>query len=81
LLAHGLGLPVPEAPLEQEIARIQADPLFALVRDRRALRSEAWLPYVGYTHGMTYKSPSVRAAETVAARLQAEIDGLVNGRR
>lgn len=80
LVAQGLGLPVPDASLEAEMARIQADPLFALVRDRRALRSEAWLPFVGYTHSATFKSPSVRAAEAVVARLQVEIDALV-GRR
>lgn len=76
LVARGLGLPVPEAALETELARIKADPLFPIVRDRRALRSEAWLPFVGYTHGSTFKSPSVRATEAVVARLQAEIEAL-----
>ena len=80
LVAQGLGLPVPEARLEEELARIHADPLFPLVRDRRALRSEAWLAYVGYTHGTTFKAPYVRATEAVVARLQAEIETLARGR-
>lgn len=80
LVAGGLGLAVPAGTLEAELARIHADPLFPLVRDRRALRSEAWLPYVGYTHSAVFKSPSVRAAEAVAARLQKEIEALVTGR-
>lgn len=80
LVAQGLGLPVPDASLEQERARIEADPLFPLVRDRRALRSEAWLAYVGYTHGATYKAPFVRATENVAARLQREIEALADAK-
>jgi lysophospholipase L1-like esterase len=80
LVAQGLGLPVPDAPLEAERARIEADPLFPLVRDRRALRSEAWLGFVGYTHTATFKAPFVRAAETVAARLQREIEALAGAK-
>jgi len=76
LVARGLGLNPPEGALETELSRIHADPLFPLVRDRRALRSEAWLSFVGYTHATTIKSASVRAAEVVVARLQAEIDAL-----
>jgi lysophospholipase L1-like esterase len=74
IIANGLGLAVPVGSADVELARIQADPLFALVRDRRELRSEAWLPFVGYTRNETYKSASVTAAEKTAARLQAEID-------
>ena len=76
VIADGLGLALPAAPAEAELARIQADPFFALVRDRRELRSEAWLPFVGYTRNDPCKSASVTAAERVAARLQAEIDAL-----
>ncbi len=76
IVARGLGLNPPDAPLEAELSRIYADPLFPLVRDRRAMRSEAWLSFVGYTHSTTIKSASVRAAEVVAARLQAEIEAV-----
>jgi hypothetical protein len=77
VIAAGLGLALPAAPAEAELARIQADPVFALVADRRSLRSEAWLPFVGYTSSAPMKSGSVTAAERVAARLQTEIDALV----
>ena len=76
VIAAGLGLALPAAPAETELARIQADSLFALVHDRRELRSEAWLPFVGYTRNEPYKSVSVTAAEKVVTRLQAEIDAL-----
>jgi lysophospholipase L1-like esterase len=76
LIAAGFGLATP-ADLDAELLRLQADPVYALVRDRRELRSEAWLPYVGYTHGATYKSASVGAEEKVAARLQREIGAAV----
>jgi len=75
-IARGIGLTPPDGDLPTELERIKADPLFPLVRDRRALRSEAWLAFVGYTRGAVIKSASVTAAETVAARLQIEIEAL-----
>jgi lysophospholipase L1-like esterase len=71
--AAGLGLTTP-ADLDAELARLAADPVFALVRERRELRSEAWLPYVGYTLATAFKSSSVKAAEKTAARLQQQIE-------
>ena len=59
---------------DEGLGRIQSDPLFALVRDRRRLRSEAWLPFVGYRRGETFRSPDIEAAEAVATRLQVQID-------
>ena len=76
VIAAGLGLTVPPGPVETELVRVQADPLFALVRDRRELRSEAWLPFVGYTGKAAFKSDSVTAAEQAAKRLEAEIETL-----
>ncbi len=72
-IAGGLGLPVP-ADADAELARLAADPVFALVRDRRERRSEAWLPFVGYTLGTPFKSSSIKAAEKTVARLQQLID-------
>lgn len=74
LVAQGLGLSLPAAPLADELARIQADPLFPLVRDRRALRSEAWLAFIGYTRNGTFRAESKSAAEKVVGRLQLEIE-------
>ena len=73
-IAAGVGLALPAVPLDEELARVQTDPVFALIRERRSLRSEAWLAFVGYTREHTFRSASVEAAETVAARLQAQID-------
>jgi lysophospholipase L1-like esterase len=76
IIARALGLPVPEATLEAELARIQADPVWPLVAERRELRSEAWLPFVGYTRSGTFKSASTKAADRVAARLQQQIEAM-----
>jgi lysophospholipase L1-like esterase len=72
-VAAGLGLSVPADP-DAELVRLSADPVFALVRDRRELRSEAWLPFVGYTLDTSFKSSSVKAAEKTVARLQQLIE-------
>ncbi|MEO7599042.1 MAG: SGNH/GDSL hydrolase family protein, partial [Opitutus sp.] len=72
---NGLGYSLP-AGSEFELARIMSDPLFELIRERRQLRSEAWLPFVGYRREASFKSASVTAAEQVVARLQQEIDAL-----
>jgi lysophospholipase L1-like esterase len=76
VIAQGLGLKTPDSPLAAEWAELATDPIYSLVHDRRALRSEAWLPYIGYTLGTANKSNSVMAAERVAARLRREIEAL-----
>lgn len=76
VIAAGLGLPLPVAELETELARLRADPLHRLISLRRALRSEAWLAFVGYTRGPVFHAESVAAAEAAAAHLQTEIDAL-----
>jgi lysophospholipase L1-like esterase len=72
-IATALGPALPAAEPAVALARIRADALFALVDERRRLRAEAWLPFVGYERGGTFKSASVDAAERFAARLQTEI--------
>lgn len=74
IIATGLGLAPPPGSLEKELGRISGDPVFALIRERRELRSEAWLPFVGYTRGEKFKSGSIGATEKVAARLQNQIE-------
>jgi len=76
VIAGGLGLVLPSVQPQRELERIATDPLFTLIRDRRTLRSEVWLPFVGYTRGETYKSASVKAAETAAAHLLREIEAV-----
>ncbi len=72
-LLAGLGYVLAPADPDTELARIKADPIFPPVRDRRELRSEAWLPFVGYTRGPAFKADSVKAAERVAVLLESEI--------
>ena len=76
IIASGLGLTPPAEPLETELAHISADPVFSLVRERRELRTEAWLPFVGYMRGEKFKSGSIGATEKVVARLQNQIETL-----
>jgi lysophospholipase L1-like esterase len=61
---------------EAELARLEADPLFKLVRERREHRSNGWRDFVGYTRETTVKSSSVGATEVSAAELQVKIDAL-----
>jgi lysophospholipase L1-like esterase len=72
-IAPGLGIAVAPAEAADELRRVEADPRFTLIHQRRALRSEAWLPFVGYTRERAFKSGSVTAAEAVVARLTAEL--------
>lgn len=69
LVLQGLGYKPADTPL----TAIKADPVFALISERRQLRSEAWLPFVGYTREANFKSASITAAEQTATRLQNEI--------
>jgi lysophospholipase L1-like esterase len=78
IVVTGLGYEAgPELNSAESVARLKSDPLFKLVDDRRRLRSEAWLPFVGYTRGDTFKSASVDAAVKVVGHLGGEIDSLV----
>lgn len=60
--------------LQAELTKIEADPLYPLIRDRREKRSAAWLDYIGYTRDKTVKTPSVDLAEKEAAEAQERID-------
>ncbi len=73
-IATSLGMPQRSKAVEMEQSDILKDPLFALVAKRRELRSNAWLPYVGYVRDQAFKKESVDLEELEAKRLQAEID-------
>lgn len=49
------------------------DPLYKLIDERRRLREDAWLPYIGYTRDGSFKTWSIDAAERKAAGLSREI--------
>ena len=75
IILRGLGAPGADAAdLEQELARVQADPVYALIKKRREARSTAWLAYVGLPG-------AIERAEKDCAKLQAEIDQLKGGAR
>ena len=59
--------------LASDYENILADSLFQLVDERRKLRSEGWLRYVGYIKEDTVSHPSIEATELSAARLEQEI--------
>lgn len=72
LMAHivlrGLGVTVPaDDHLEQELKDIQADPLYALIKQQREMRSSAWLAFVGLPG-------AIENEEAHFAQLQAQID-------
>jgi len=64
---------------EAELTRIEADPFFKLVNERRQKRGAGWLDYVGYTRGKTVKTNSVDAVETAATVMQTKIDAIRRG--
>lgn len=74
ILLSGLGISVGEGDLQSELRTIRGDPLYALIRDQREMRSDGWLKYVGYTRGETVKSGSVTDVEKRNLELQTKID-------
>ncbi len=67
-----LGVPPPD----ETLAAIEADPLYKLVAEKRALRSRRWLKHIGYTREKTVAPQPLGDAETEAAKLQEKIDAL-----
>jgi lysophospholipase L1-like esterase len=67
-----LGAKVPD----ETLAMINADPLFKLVEEQRALRSSAWMKHIGYTREKTVKPEPLGTAEADVAKLQKRIDAL-----
>ena len=78
VILRGLGVTPSAASLGDDLAAIQADRLYALVKRQREARSAGWLNYVGYTREKTVKTASVRDVERLNAALQAQIDRVRN---
>ena len=76
LVLAGLGASVSHENLDMELAQIQADPLYALVKSQRESRSAGWFKYVGYTREVRVKADSVADVERENARMQLEVDGM-----
>jgi lysophospholipase L1-like esterase len=79
-LLKDLRVNVPQNPLNDEVARLQSDPLFVLVKAHREKRSKAWLDYVGYTRDKTVKTNVIQPAEETVQDIQTQIDMLRNGK-
>ena len=75
-ILSALGMAVPDSDLNAELHKINADPLWNLIRTRRAARSTGWLSFVGYTREKAVKTDSITGVETAAAALQEQIDRL-----
>ncbi len=73
-ILEALGVPMNTNSLEAELKRVQADPLFGLVAKQRQVRSEGWLPFVGYTREKTVKTDDIEPTEKAVAELQQQID-------
>ena len=73
-ILQGIGYRLSEP--ETDFAHLPTDSAYALIRDRRQLRSEAWLPFVGYVRDEHFKSASVISAEQVVRRLEQEIEAI-----
>ena len=72
----GLGEKFSDGGEEEEWNGIAFDRLFGLVNQRRKLRSDAWLAFVGYTRGETVHRDSIDDTERNARDVQQEIDRL-----
>jgi lysophospholipase L1-like esterase len=79
-LLKELKVNVPQTPLNEEAARLQADPLYVLVKAHREKRSQAWLDYVGYTRDKTVKTGDVQTAEQTIQQMQTQVDLIRTGK-
>ena len=69
-----LKINVPQDPLDSEVARIQGDPLYVLIKDYRTRRSQAWLDYIGYTRDKTVKTQNPNPSEETLRQVEFQID-------
>jgi lysophospholipase L1-like esterase len=74
-ILRSLGMPVPD-DAEAELKRVLDDPLYKLAASHRQLRSDGWLPYIGYTRGRPFKTDSITETESKASDLMAQINAL-----
>jgi lysophospholipase L1-like esterase len=68
----GVGVRIPA----EKPAATEADPLFKLVAEKRALRSARWMEHIGYTRERTVRAQPLGTTEVDAAKIQEKIDKL-----
>lgn len=75
-ILEGLKLPVTKDYPPDVLEEIEKDPLYPIVTQHRSIRSEFWLPYIGYTRGETFKTNEIIPTEDKARELQAQADAI-----
>ena len=83
-IMQGLAMPLPEGDLAKQMAEVQADPLYQLVRKRQSARGNGWLQYIGFTRVKKTTEPhlnDIQAVEAQAAEDLKAIDALRQSKR
>ncbi|MHB8897303.1 MAG: SGNH/GDSL hydrolase family protein [Thermoguttaceae bacterium] len=77
-ILNELNVETPSGTPEELLPVITADPLFALVRKHREVRSAGWLQHIGYTRERVVQpgSGDIVQVEAEAAELQRQVDAL-----
>ena len=78
-ILDGLGIKQPKEDLRTALQAMLSNPLYELVSKHRAIRSDGWLPFIGYTRGTMTKSIDIVPTEDKAAELQVQINRLRRG--
>jgi lysophospholipase L1-like esterase len=79
-LLKDLGVKVPQIALNDEVAHVQGDPLYVIVKDHRQKRSQAWLDYIGYTREKTVKTDKPFPPEETVQQIQQQVDIMRNAK-
>jgi lysophospholipase L1-like esterase len=80
ILLKDLRVNVPQVALNDEVAHIQSDPLYVLVKDHRQKRSQAWLDYIGYTRDKTVKTEKPYPSDETVQQIQMQVDLMRNAK-
>ena len=80
ILLKDLGVKVPQIALNDEVAHIQGDPIYVIVKDHRQKRSQAWLDYIGYTRDKTVKTDKPFPSEETIKQIQQQVDIMRNAK-
>jgi hypothetical protein len=80
ILLKDLRVNVPQIALNDEVAHIQEDPMYVLVKDHRQKRSQAWLDFIGYTRDKTVKTDKPYPSEATLQQIQQQVDLMRNAK-
>ncbi len=75
IIARALGLKLAaDSELDAQKREIDGDPLYALIKQCREVRSCDWLNYIGYTRDQTVKTDEIESTEKMVARFKSAIN-------